>query len=266
MIGRFLLIVIKKGIRMQKKIIIIILILLVIIGFIKFPWFKHQTKVTEMEIVKVSPEYSWETFKPSFGDQFNYTYFQKLFIQQTAEYQQVLNIFYKNKECFEKLIKATNEMAVGREFSYYFLGHQWKDQLDYVPDGNYLKDYEDYFFSFKIDKIQESISVNYLYGNADEELYRQVKNNPELSEMLNDLGKDDEVMEMIFCKEGVWIRFIGPFFEEGVMAEVGYIYEGKDESYTKACKDECWIEPNWLVYVPYMPNIDGYIPDYRPRE
>lgn len=96
-----------------------------------------------------------------------------------------------------------------------------------------MESYQNYFFIYKVEDTVDEYDAYQLYRNPDEELYQRITANDKLLEQLNQVGESDMVMHMLFCKEGIWVKFIGPFFEEEVMAEFGYIYQGSEEAFTE---------------------------------
>lgn len=247
------------GIYMKKikiKVTIIIAILYTIIICIAFLWwFNIHKKQEKADFEKKISDRIWESEKLSIHRNFDFLAIQDRYWAQTEEYQRVLNIFYRNKETFEQIINETNQSERKNGIGFYLLGENWREQLNYLPDNELLRAYGEYFFTYTWDVSNRQIT--------DFELNEQVMQNKELEQILNNLSKKGEVMELYFSEEGVWIKLIGPFFKEKVMATVGYIYNGKADPYTEKCPSEMWIDDNWLLYVPYTAQIDGYTPDYK---
>lgn len=246
------------GIYMKEikiKISIIIAILYTVIICIAFLWWCNIQKKQEKDFEKKISDRIWKSEKLNLQHDFDFLSYQELYWVQTEEHQKVLDIFYKNKENFERIINETNYLQRKVGIGFYLLGNEWKEQLHYMPESELLRTYGEYFFIYAWD-VSNGQKINF-------ELNEQVIKNKELEQTLNDLSKKGEVMELYFSEEGVWIKLIGPFFKEKVMATVGYIYNGKADPYTEKCPSEMWIDDNWLLYVPYTAQIDGYTPDYK---
>lgn len=123
--------------------------------------------------------------------------------------------------------------------------------MDYIPESSFLENYKDYYLVYIIEETIDYGGECGLNTKLSKTVQNQVSGNQSLVEALNYLGQSDEVMEICFSEEGVWIKLIGPYFKEKVMVTVGYIYNGKEEAYTKNCLQEMWLDENWLLYVPY---------------
>lgn len=191
--------------------------------------------------------FDWISRRPEVYYIEDFNYYKK----QEIEYQKALDTFIQYKDTLEQIIDETRNLEIVQEMSYFLLGEGWKRQLDLIPGSELLDAYEEYFFVYKAKSTKNGpIWIDYLM-EADEDLYHQVAENDKLAKSLNLIGKSGDVMEIVFCENSVLVKLTGPFFKEGFMVMMEYVYEGKESGYMQESKEDMWLDDHWVMYVPY---------------
>lgn len=177
--------------------------------------------------------------------------YQNYFKEQTEEYKKVVLEFQNSREKFDLIIGNTRQLEKGTNLRYFFLGEGWKRQLDYIPDSDFLRTYNDSFFVYILTEDEDVYT--------DESIYNLVKSNEQLYDILNQIGKDGKAEALYFTYKGPQVSLIGPYFKEKTAVE---LYDTKEIDRCRYKDDISALEigDGWLLYVSMLPEgvIEGF--------
>lgn len=253
---------------MGKKSIIIGSLILSLICFIN-ALFVSRIVIPEKDEQIIEMNELSELYKTTEIPDLRYSAFMPYYMKQDQEFENVLQEFDKYKEHFEKIINLAKNMIDSNHIvSFCLLYGKWKENLNNLPGSDFLRSFEDYFFTFSAEKANGRI----ISMRPDKSLFQQVSSDEDLKSILNSIGKSGEVTEIIFCEETIWFSLTGPFFKEKVPVAVGYFHKGRGyypevtqkewgNYFVEEYRKDMWLDEHWLIIVPYPACSDE---DYNP--
>lgn len=259
-----------KVIDMRKKIAIIALIIISVTAFGEAFYISRMVLPNNyLEPEKsINSDQTGKFYKTTEIPDLRYADFIPYYRKQNEEFQKALDVFFRYKKEFEEIISLNDRFKYKHDIvTVYLLEDGWKDNLFSVPNSGFLKNYEENFFIFSGNEFSDTAIMPM---SINEVLRQRINTDDHIKTLLNSVGKEGNVMEIIFDEKGIWFKLIGPFFKEKVMVSVGYIYKNRDivsileedeGRFEEKYRPDMWIDDHWLIIVPYPASEDS---DYEP--